>query len=384
MMNWALAKASDSCSSMTTTYGVLSRPSKALTGCARPPPDVIILDLQMPGKSGIEALQEIRAIDTEVAVIMLTGFGSLRTAQKAMRLGANDYIKKPFDTVDMREAVERNIRRTEEAREQACEKDSLAATNAQLQIELEQRESLAALGQASSEFVHDIKGPLTVISGSVDILMHQFRKPERGRASMEHETIESLELIERNTRRCAEMAHCWRDITRQDAASWQAMDVATLVDELADDARALLDRRGGTVEVCRGTASGAIRGDRMQVYRALLNALTNAIDHVPGTGGHIRLAWTVRDREVVITVSDNGPGINEADAEALFEPRVTSRGGAGGMGLGLFITRRIVDAHGGRVGLSNADTGGATARFAFPLAAAPSSIDSTMPEAAAV
>ena len=68
-------------------------------------PDVIILDIKMPGKSGIEGLQEIREIEPDTSVIMLTGFGSLQTAQQAMRNGANDYVRKPFDTKEMREIV---------------------------------------------------------------------------------------------------------------------------------------------------------------------------------------------------------------------------------------------------------------------------------------
>ena len=60
-------------------------------------PDAIVSDIRMPGTSGIDGLRRIREIDPHVAVIMLTGFGALETAQEALRLGANDYISKPFD-----------------------------------------------------------------------------------------------------------------------------------------------------------------------------------------------------------------------------------------------------------------------------------------------
>src|SRR6478736_9957936 len=65
-------------------------------------PDTIVMDIRMPGMTGIEGLRKIREIDPHLSVIMLTGFGALETAKEAVRLGANDYISKPFDAGEMR------------------------------------------------------------------------------------------------------------------------------------------------------------------------------------------------------------------------------------------------------------------------------------------
>src|SRR5438128_5614031 len=75
-------------------------------------PDTIVMDIRMPGMSGIEGLRKIREIDPHLSVIMLTGFGALDTAKDALRLGANDYITKPFDTREMQEVIGRNVERT--------------------------------------------------------------------------------------------------------------------------------------------------------------------------------------------------------------------------------------------------------------------------------
>src|SRR3954451_517577 len=75
-------------------------------------PDVVISDIRMPGTSGIEGLRKIRDIDPHVSVIMLTGFGALDTAKEALRLGANDYLSKPFDASEMRNVVSRYVERT--------------------------------------------------------------------------------------------------------------------------------------------------------------------------------------------------------------------------------------------------------------------------------
>src|ERR1700719_5202791 len=75
-------------------------------------PDTIVMDIRMPGMNGIDGLRKIREIDPHLSVIMFTGFGALETAQEALRLGANDYINKPFDAVQMREVIDRNVERT--------------------------------------------------------------------------------------------------------------------------------------------------------------------------------------------------------------------------------------------------------------------------------
>jgi len=75
-------------------------------------PDTIVMDIRMPGMTGIEGLRKIREIDPHLSVIMLTGFGALDTAKEALRLGANDYISKPVDAHEMQEVIGRSVERT--------------------------------------------------------------------------------------------------------------------------------------------------------------------------------------------------------------------------------------------------------------------------------
>src|SRR5437762_11188255 len=110
-------------------------------------PDAVISDIRMPGTSGIEGLRKIREIDPHVAVIMLTGFGALETAQEALRLGANDYINKPFDAVQMREVIGRNVERTRVQRKSEATAHELQELNERLRNELAQKERLASLGR---------------------------------------------------------------------------------------------------------------------------------------------------------------------------------------------------------------------------------------------
>src|SRR3954468_11481978 len=119
-------------------------------------PDVVISDIRMPGTSGIDGLRKIREIDPHVAEIMLTGSGAPETAKEALRLGANDYISKPFDAREMRETIGRNVERTRVQRTGATASEEIKELNNRLLKELAQKERLASLGQASAEFVHDL------------------------------------------------------------------------------------------------------------------------------------------------------------------------------------------------------------------------------------
>src|SRR6266513_554844 len=122
-------------------------------------PDTIVMDIRMPGISGIEGLRQIREIDPHLSVIMLTGFGALETAKEALRLGANDYISKPFDAREMREVIGRNVERTRIQRIGVSAADEIQELNNRLLKELAQKERLASLGQASAEFVTTLEIP---------------------------------------------------------------------------------------------------------------------------------------------------------------------------------------------------------------------------------
>src|SRR4029078_10733221 len=141
-------------------------------------PYAIVMDIRMPGMTGIEGLRRIRQIDPHLCVIMLTGFGALETAKEALRVVANDYISKPFDAREMREVISRNAERTRLHRTSESAAGEIKELNNRLLQELAQKERLASLGQASAEFVHDIGNPLTIVWGYVQLLAKRLEKSE--------------------------------------------------------------------------------------------------------------------------------------------------------------------------------------------------------------
>src|SRR5437667_2594672 len=138
---------------------------------------------------------------------MLTGFGALETAKEALRLGANDYIAKPFDAHEMQQVINRNVERTRAHRTSENAAAEIKELNNRLLQQLAQKERLAALGQASAEFVHDLGNPLTIVWGYVQLLARRLEKSEEDESAS---SVKELKIIEQHVRTCREFSRCGR------------------------------------------------------------------------------------------------------------------------------------------------------------------------------
>jgi signal transduction histidine kinase len=329
-------------------------------------PDAIIMDIKMPGKTGVQGLQEIRAIDSDVSVIMLTGFGSLETAQEAIRHGASDYVKKPFDTEEMRETARKYVNRTRMFRGRRGAFSDLEKLNKQLQSELASKEHLAQLGQASSEFVHDLKNPLSVICCHVELLMDELQDATSTEVLQVGEAREYLACVEKNVFRCQEMAKMWKSLGRKDKMRMESCSVMEIVAEVAESSEVIAADVDGCVEIVDGPVDCMVRGDSLQIFRAVQNLVSNAIQAFPDRGGLVKVGWECRDDRVVIEVRDNGCGISPDKLETIFDPYFTTKEGSGGMGIGLFITKKVIESHAGSISIANAPDGGTVACVDLP------------------
>ena len=329
-------------------------------------PDVIIMDIKMPGKTGIQGLKEIREIDSDISVVMLTGFGSLETAQEAIRHGANDYVKKPFDAKEMREIVRKYVEKTRMCRGRLGAFCELEELNKQLQGELAEKAHLAQLGQASSEFVHDIRNPLSVICGYVQLLMDELQDATSTEVLQAGAAREYLARVEKSVFRCQEMAKMWKSLGKQDEMRMESCSVMEILEEVTGSSEALAADVDGRVEMVNGPGDCMVRGDSLQIFRAIQNLVSNAIQAFPDRGGLVKVGWVCRDDRVVIEVRDNGCGIPADKLESIFNPYFTTKEGSGGMGIGLFITKKVIENHAGRVSITNAPDGGAVACVDLP------------------
>ena len=281
-------------------------------------PDAVIMDIKMPGKTGIEGLREIREIDTDVSVVMLTGFGSLETAQEAIRHGATDYVKKPFDSKEMTDTIRLYAERTRVARARSHASAELEALNRRMQTELEEKERLALLGQASSEFVHDLRSPLTVIYGYVQILAEELQQTGNDADGQASESLEYLQQIEKSVQRCQEMSDLWRDLGSNDPSRRKPTRVAEIMKDVVESSTPLAAEVSARVELCPGPDDLMINADSLQLFRAVQNIVSNAIQALPRSDGVVSVAWTDCGNAVEILVRDNGCGIEPDKLDTVF------------------------------------------------------------------
>lgn len=337
---------------------------KGVATLKKTPPDAIIMDIKMPGKTGLQGLKEIRAIDQQVSIIMLTGFGSLETAQEAIRHGATDYLKKPFDTDEIRAVAAGYVQRTQNNRKRAAATEHLEALTAQLQKQLSAKEKLAVLGEESSEFVHDLASPLSVINGYVQILINDIKDKKNQDKEL---NVDYLEQIEKSVSRCRDMLILWRERSQRSDSSIKKIALGDLVVEVAGNAQPLAAGKSAQVNLTKGPSACLIEGDTVQVFRAIQNIVGNALEALPASGGVINICWRVDGHRALVEVEDNGGGFPPDKIADMQTKYYTTKGKSGGMGLGLFITKNIVEAHGGSLILANnaAETG-ALITLAFP------------------
>ncbi len=329
-------------------------------------PDAIVMDIRMPGMTGIEGLRRIRQIDPHLSVIMLTGFGALDTAKEALRLGANDYISKPFDAREMREVISRNVERTRLHRTSEHAASEIKELNNRLLQELAQKERLASLGQASAEFVHDIGNPLTIVLGYVQLLGKKLEESERADPNAAT-TNKELEIIEQNVRLCRDLLAMWQSYGSEEAAPHRLISISDIVREVVDSVGAMASETPVDLKCDVTDDPCNLMGDSVQITRAIQNVLINAIQASGENKGTVTVSCIRKDFYVDVRIADTGSGISSEQIAKIFDPYFTTKQGKSGTGLGLYITKKVVEDHNGSIKVDSRPEVGTTITIRLPL-----------------
>jgi len=327
-------------------------------------PDTIVMDIRMPGISGIEGLRQIREIDPHLSVIMLTGFGALETAKEALRLGANDYIAKPFDAHEMQQVINRNVERTRAHRTSENAAAEIKELNNRLLQQLAQKERLAALGQASAEFVHDLGNPLTIVWGYVQLLARRLEKSEEDESAS---SVKELKIIEQHVRTCRELLTMWQGYGNVEASPPRGVSVSATLREILKGLAPVADQKGIVFRVTICEDPCVLLGDALQLNRAIQNVLINAVQACPEKKGIITVRCTQKDFYVDLRVEDNGAGIPAAQLNKVFDPYFTTKQATSGTGLGLYITKKVIEDHNGSIKVESTPGVGTIFTIRLPL-----------------
>jgi signal transduction histidine kinase len=334
------------------------RAAEALAKIRARPYAVVVLDIRMPEMDGIRALEELRRCDPLVSVVMLTGYGTLLTAQQAMLAGANQYLRKPPDVAELIEAVRKQAEATRLRRHQARMEQEAHEMNVALKREIEQKEPQIWQARASVELVHDLNNPLTVVVGYTTLMIEEARAvaaidPQRGKRLLDYAAI-----VEKAAEYCHHLSENWRQASKQ-ASVFSTLDVV----RVAHEVRQVVFFGEISVQFA-GLASALVRGSKFELMRVFQNLFKNALE-----AGAKQLVVTVSRSggQFEMVVADNGAGMDGEQMRRAMRGGFTSK--TTGTGLGLSICRHLVGTHGGTLHLESAPGKGTTVRLTFPAAA---------------
>jgi two-component system sensor kinase FixL len=236
----------------------------------------------------------------------------------------------------------------------------------EIQDELARLARLSELGEMASTLAHELNQPLAAIANYAQGCVRLLKTPE-GAASPQLK--EALEETARQSLRAGDIILHLREFVSRGATERSLADIRKLIEEAG--ALALVgSREQGVRSVFDfGPDTGDALVDRIQIQQVLINLMRNAMEAMRESARRELVVRTRRDGggHIVIEVADTGPGISEDIAARLFQPFVTSK--ASGMGIGLSISSRIIDAHGGTLSASRNAEGGATFRIELPVEA---------------
>ena len=314
-------------------------------------PDIVVVDLKMPGLSGFDVLERIREADPTMVTLVMTGYATVQSAVEAMKQGAYDFLPKPFTPDEFRLIVRRSV-----------EKRTLVLETIALRRERDLlREHFASIVS------HELKAPLAAVQQNLFVLERELApaatEDQRGRlARIKVRIGDLLQLIETWRRGVSVDIEA---IKARRAAVPVSVPIGKAVESLADAAaRKEIDLTASVPE-----PAPVVWGDQGTLTETLVNLIGNAVKYTR-VGGRIAVSAEADDAEVRIAVADNGLGIAPEDMPLVFDAFYSGRPGAAGergSGLGLAISRRVIEAHGGSIAVQSTPGKGSTFVITLPL-----------------
>jgi signal transduction histidine kinase len=322
-------------------------------------PDVILLDLMMPHKDGLQVCRELRAYTptSGIPIILLTARADEEAKFDALQKGANDFLAKPFSSTELQARIKNLIESHHYQRKLTKQNQALSDAIDQIketEMQLVQSEKLSSLGRMSAGIIHEINNPLNFSLTGLFALRGKAKKlaPED---RTEYEAI--VNDIEEGLKRVRNIVSDLRTFTHPGGGTGEPV-------EPADAADAAVRFLGGewrdTVKIHQQISPTlSLWANRNKLIHVLVNLLQNAIDALrektfaEGEKPQIWLSAQTVDTRTIIIVRDNGPGIDAKIADKIFDPFFTTKEVGKGMGLGLSICYRIVQGYGGKISVKS-------------------------------
>ena len=320
-------------------------------------PDLIFVDLKMPGISGFEVLNKVHEFDPTIVTIVITGFATVSSAVDAMKEGAFDFLPKPFTPDELRLITRRGL-----------EKRKLELETIALRREREMmKEHFAAIVS------HELKSPLNAVQQNLfvleDELSTQLSDEQKGKFERAKSRISDL----------MKLIHTWLRVIKADIdeiqTTFQPNRVEPLITKAIENVENQAVRKNIEISTSIKEPLNMVNGDEGTLVEALVNIIGNAVKYSP-MGSQVLVTAESKDDEIIISVADSGVGIPKEDLPYIFNDFYIAGSApkeSRGSGLGLALTRRIIEAHYGSVSVDSEPGKGSTFKICLPAVSISSS-----------
>ncbi|HYC71034.1 MAG TPA: hybrid sensor histidine kinase/response regulator [Opitutaceae bacterium] len=317
----------------------------ALAQTAHTRPDLVLLDVMMPGLDGFETCRRLKAQEAtrDVPVIFMTALTETAEKVRAFEVGAVDYITKPIQ------------------HEEALARISTHLTIRRLRAQLEQQLAL------KERFIriagHDLRNPLCLILMSGELAR---------RKGAPAEVTEYLESIHASAKQMQSIIDTFLNVQRANGTRSARVDLNLLAAAVVSQHEPAAERKNLTFALDLTETLPAVHADTGHAYQALTNYVSNAVKFLPPGGRVTVRTRPAGDAAVRVEVEDNGPGVPAAERDRLFTDYacISNRptGGEESTGLGLSIVKQLVESQRGAVGADFPAPGGSVFWFEYPIA----------------
>ncbi len=313
-------------------------------------PDIIFIDLKMPGVSGMDVLKAVVDKKMNTVPIVITGYASIETAVESMRNGAFDFLPKPFAAEELIFITERALAKKRDL----DEKDRI------------EREKEMMRQNFISLVSHELRTPLVAVIQYLEVLYG-------GMAGLVSE--QQKQIIERMKIRLNELLDLinrWLKLARIEELNikdnFQEFSLQPLIDESVEVIKPLVLEKGIKIEKNFGNEDYIIYGERDLLKEVFVNLITNGVKYNRNQGS-VFITFRKNGDHLAIEITDTGIGISEDEINRLGEEfyRVKREGVASGSGLGLAIVKKILDIHNGKLEIKSKLNEGSTFTVYLPL-----------------
>ncbi len=317
---------------------------ECLSLLAQNPVDVVILDVKMPGMNGIDVLKRIKTTYPRTEVILLTGQATTNDGVAGIKAGAFDYLTKP---IELDHLINKIVQAYAQIQRAAAEQKE-AEYRRRIEQQMVAAERLASLGTLAAGVAHEINNPLAIIQESAGWLKQLLNKDELRDMPRRADFEKALIKVEGSVERARRITHQLLGFVRKSDSTFSRVKVTELLSEAVQLIAHEAEKRGIKILWQVSPVPAAIWSDPYRLRQVFLNLLTNACQAIRSEGT-ITISLEDGGNEVAITVQDTGEGIPRENLDKIFEPFFSTKSPGTGTGLGLFVTRGILEKLGGTI-----------------------------------